>query len=311
MRPLYLSIVAVLTFGCGLDAPDVTGTGGSGGNGMVGPTAGTSSSGGNTTVPTAGSGSTAGSATSAGSGGSGPTGGAGTVGGTGPSGGSTTGGSTTGGSTTGGSTTGGSTPMGGTGGGGTDLMAIVKVVDGLHLDDVCGNISGDTCIHNKINPYEDFKEVTIGGTPGTSYDVKLRFRGVFEPANISGGTEPAEFANDKVTLDGATWRSKPLSIDGTVADATYEPWYLQVSAPAHTFYLNDQNKTAHTSVKVDMEWVVQMDAGAKVKIDWKDGNDHEITNKQSDSFPELGADGMSKNKGQFLTVTVTSVTVHQ
>lgn len=309
MRPFHLSIMAVLTFGCGLEAPDVTGVGGGGGSGMVtGPVAGSSSTGGNTNVPQAGSSPIAGSATTtAGSDG----GGAGSLGGSAPVSGSASGGSASGGSTSGGSTSGGSAAMAGAGGGGSDLTAIVKVVDGLHLDDVCGNISGDTCIHNKINPYEDFKEVTIGGTTGTSYDVTLRFRGVFEPANISGGTEPAEFANDKVTIDGQTWRSKPLSIDGTVADATYEPWYLQVSSPAHTYYLNDQNKTAHTSVKVDMEWVVQMDAGAKIKIDWKDGNDHEITNKQNDSFPELGADGMSKNKGQFLTVTVTSVKIHQ
>ena len=206
---------------------------------------------------------------------------------------------------------GGSVPMGGSGGSGTDLLAVTKVLDGLHLDDACGNINADTCIHVKTNPYEDSKEVTIGGTPGTTYDVTVRFRGVFETANISGGTEPAEFAADTQTIDGITIRKKPMTIDGTVADATYEPWYLQVASPPHTFYLNDANKTQHTSFKVDMEYVVQMEGGTKVKIDWKDGNDHLITNKQNDSFPELGADGMSKNKGQLLHVTISDVKIHQ
>jgi hypothetical protein len=203
--------------------------------------------------------------------------------------------------------------MGGTGGAATSLLDVTKVLDGLHLDDACGNISADTCIHVKTNPYEDSKEVTIGGTPGTTYDVTVRFRGVFETATISGGTEPTEFADDKQTIDGLSFRKKPMTIDGTVADATYEPWYFQVASPAHTFYLNDANKVQHTSFKVDMEYVVQMAAGTKVKIDWKDGNDHAIINKGMPeySFPELGANGMSKNKGQFLHITITDVKVHQ
>jgi len=298
-------IVGVLALGCSMEAPVVQGgpdNGSSSGGSDNTPMAGSTSTGGtgNVLPPAGGSAAMAGSASTAGSS-NGGTGGSDATGGSAPMGGS--------------AALGGSAPMGGSaamgGSSGENLMDVVKALNGLHLDDVCGNISNDTCIHVKTNPFEDFKEVTIGGTPGTVYDVTVHFQGVFETANISGGTEPAEFKDDKVTVDGLTFRKTPMTIDGTVADPTYEPWYFQVSSPAHTFYLNDTDKVQHTSFKVDAKYVVQMAAGAKVKIDWKDGNDHEITNKNSLTFPELGADGMSKNKGQFLHITIEDIKVHQ
>src|SRR5215831_15934266 len=44
----------------------------------------------------------------------------------------------------------------------------------------------DTCLHDRLHQ----QSFTLGGKPGTVYDVTLRIRGIFEPTTIAGGDTP-------------------------------------------------------------------------------------------------------------------------
>ena len=66
--------------------------------------------------------------------------------------------------------------------------ALAKAAAGFHelfLHDVCtGDYAPqpDTCLHEQLVE----KPFTFGGQQGTTYDVRLRIRGIFEPTTIRG-----------------------------------------------------------------------------------------------------------------------------
>jgi hypothetical protein len=201
----------------------------------------------------------------------------------------------------------GGTAGGGSGGGGSgpiDYSDVAKAIEGLRIDDPCtGAVTptpGATCNH-VMNPFHVMKDVTIGGTPGTTYDVTLRIRGVVEPTKITGGTRPD---TSTVDINGKTYRKVPYTVGGTPGDVTYQPWLFSVASPSQNYFFNDYGLTEHTTFLLDWQVTIPMSGGTKVTLDVNDGNDHEISN-----YGSLMNDGIpgSMNYGQYVQLSVVSV----
>jgi len=187
--------------------------------------------------------------------------------------------------------------MGSGGSTGTDPWA---ALDGLRFDDACGTIlSGNVCLHadkpsDNGTPFMGSKSATMGGTVGTTYQVKLRIRGIVEPTNISGGTvgTPSTF------VTGGN-----RGADGSNA-ATYQQWRITTSVPNQHYYLNAiSGGLSHVVMVLDEMQTIPIGGGATVTIDVYDGNAHEIANNANPPKTIADIPG-SKNSGQFVQINV-------
>jgi hypothetical protein len=299
------------------------GTGGTGGTAARGGTGGASGSGGMLASSGTGgtnlnTGGTAGMLTTGGTGGgsSGAGGVAGAGGSAGTNAGAGAGGASGGTPSGGGAGLGGTAGMGGFSGaaagasGAAGASAVASALDGLRVDDPCAGTptlaDGDTCNHVMLTQAGGFKaskEVMIAGTPGTTYDVTLRIRGVVEPTNISGGMRPNTTTFQYMNM---AFRTEPLTIGGTVAsdDADYAQWHIHIASPAQDLYLNDYQKVGHYIFELDYEVTVPMAANTQVTLDATDNNERQIVN-----YEEYAPDGIpgSMNYGQFIQINVVSV----
>jgi hypothetical protein len=290
--------------GAGGNASGAAGTGGtdtgaggtSTGSGGSGGAAGTAGSGGSSAGGAAGTAGTTGRGGTTGTGGmAGTTGPGGTTGAGGMAGAAGRGGV---GGTVG---PGGATGTAGTTGTGGTASACAPV-DGLRVDDPCGSLlSGNACLHkgkttDDGTPFSAMKAVTMGGTTGTTYQVKIHFRGVTEPTHIMSGTPgtPANF------LTGGTRYP-----DGS-QESTYQQWRLTTTNPNQHYYLNAFNSVglAHIVELIDYDQTIPIAAGATVTLDVYDGNAHEISNTVN--TPPLAPSGVpgSMSSGQFMQLNV-------
>jgi hypothetical protein len=278
------SMMAMAGLSCAIEAPSVAGL-----------DAGLTSSGSGGSDTPAGSGGSSSGAT----GGNNTTGAGGSVDpttGTGGGGGST-GGSMGMGGSQGGS---GGAPPGDAGGGDDASMMstdVAKALNGLRIDDTCASppATGATTCNHVMNPYHASKAVTMGGTTGTVYNVIVKIHGVVEPTIINGGSKP--------DMAGAP----QFNLGGTPGDPTYQPWFLSISNPQATYYLNNFGFTSHTIHGINWQETIPIAAGAMVTLDVRDANQVEITNTQAAggvlTFP--GVPG-SMNGGQFVQIDVVS-----
>jgi hypothetical protein len=226
-------------------------SGGAGGHGV-------SASGGAGTGGAGTGGAGTGGAVTIGSGGASASGGAPATGGAGNA---ATGGNASGGSSTGGGA-GGSGQGGGMGGtvgrdggadsgsgggsvggagGGTDMSSVASALNssaGFKLVAPCGPLNMSTLRSCDHNPRSNCgsglvtflrTDKTIGGTKGTFYNVRLRFRGIIEANQYTGGT-----SNHKGFYTGGTV-SNANGMDG---GPQYNQYVLDVSSPKATFHLN-------------------------------------------------------------------------
>lgn len=248
------------------------------------------------------------------------------AGGSGSSGGSATGGASTGGTNSaagatgssagnhsgGGATAGASNAagQGGTAQAGSNGLDIAKDLDGLRVDDPCTGTpdtsNGAVCNHVTLTAggFKSAKEVTIAGTPGTTYDVTLRIRGIVEPTQIDGGMRP-----DTTTFQyqNMTWRKVPFTIGGTVNRGDYSQWRLTVASPKQEYFLNDYQTVGHYIFKLDYQVTLQMAANSKVTLDGYDSNERQIVNYEKYTFDGIPG---SMNYGQFIQCNVVSVKPH-
>jgi hypothetical protein len=121
----------------------------------------------------------------------------------------------------------------------------------------------DTCLHEQLVE----QEVTFGGETGTTYDVTLRIRGLFEPTTISGGQTPMA-------------PNPYFKVGGTVAARDWSHWHIEVSSPAQTYWLNHDPSTQHIIYKEDFEATIPIAAGATVVVRVIDGNDRQMDNAE-------------------------------
>lgn len=143
------------------------------------------------------------------------------------------------------------------------------VATGLHqlfLHDACtGEFAKqpDTCLHKQLVE----QAVTLGGTAGAVYDVRLRVRGLFEPTTIVGGEMP----------DPA---HPYYQVGGTIRARDWSAWHIEVSEPKQTYWLNHYPRVGHIIHREDFEATIPMAAGAVVTVRVVDGNDRQMDNAE-------------------------------
>lgn len=197
------------------------------------------------------------------------------------------------------------TSAGGTGGqgttGGTDLVSFASELDGLFIDVPCQEPTPTplpdeaTCDH--AGGVQHLEESTVfGGESTTTYLVTLRVRGIWEPTFISGGEAPDS--------------ELPFRIGGAVAEGNaidYQQFFITVSDPAETYWLNDYQYTAHDIHKADYEISIPVVGGANVTVVVNDGNERQISNYPQEIFADLPPYDQEPTKGQLLQLEVVSV----
>ena len=197
------------------------------------------------------------------------------------------------------------TSAGGTGGqgttSGTDLLSFASELDGLFIDKPCQEPTPTplpdeaTCDHAGGMQHVE-EATTFGGESSTTYLLTLRVRGIWEPTFISGGEAPDP--------------ELPFKIGGQVAEGNaidYQQFYITVSDPAQTYWLNDYQYTAHDIYKEDYEITIPVVGGASVTVVVNDGNEREISNYPEEIFEDMPPYDQEPTKGQLLQLEVVSV----
>lgn len=200
------------------------------------------------------------------------------------------------------STTGAETSADGAGGtGGLDPVTFAAGLDGLFIDVPCQAPTPTplpdeaTCDHPSGTQHIE-ENVVFGGDSATVYLLTLRVRGIWEPTFISGGNAP----------DAAL----PFKIGGQVAAGNaidYQQFYITVSEPAETYWLNDYQYTAHDIHKADYEIAIPVAGGASVTVVMNDGNERQIANYPGELFDDLPPYDETPTTGQLLRLDVVSV----
>jgi hypothetical protein len=194
--------------------------------------------------------------------------------------------------------------------GGGNATDVAKALDGLRVDDPCAGTpdttNGAVCTHVVLTAggFKSAKEATITGTPGTTYDVTLRIRGIVEPTQIDGGMRPD---TSTFQYQNMTWRKVPFTIGGSVNRGDYSQWRLTVASPKQELFLNDYQTVGHYIFKLDYQVTIQMAANSKLTLDGNDSNERQIVNYEK--YALEGIPG-SMNYGQFIQCNVVSVKPH-
>ncbi|MEO5769524.1 MAG: hypothetical protein ABIS92_14320 [Polyangia bacterium] len=304
MRGLLLSaLIGVALNGClsaSTPLPDSPGTATGGNNSTTGGVNGTGStatggnlgSGGSVTIGTGGSGAETATGGSTGTGGMVDT--------TGTGGNVSAGGSVgTGGRVaSGGSSGAGGAVATGTGGamGGTTGGVGFPM---LRVDDPCGSLlGGNVCLHqgktsDDGTPFMKMASVTMGGTQGTMYQVKIHVRGVVEPTHITGGTPgtPPQFVTG-----GSAYANN-------TNEGSYQQWRLTTTVPNQHYYLNIFTAgLSHIVQLIDYPQTIMIGGGSVVTLDVHDGNAHAISNTVNN--PPKMAPGVSGSvmSGQYVQI---------
>lgn len=181
------------------------------------------------------------------------------------------------------------------------------VGDGKSCTDVAGALSGLRwdlpCTAANANPAlctapgSVSKQATLAGQTGTTYQVKLRFRGVIEPNAYSGGTANGYFYTG-----------------GTSADPYANVYQLTVSQPAQTYYVNSGTVRPSNDLycdSIDYEATIDVAGGAKVTLSANTKDALQIKNRDKAGNPYVIADvppAPQPYNGQFVQMDVVSVT---
>ncbi len=139
---------------------------------------------------------------------------------------------------------------------------------------------------------------TMGGDPGTVYDVTLRVRGLTEPNTYKSGM-----------LQG-----QRFYIGGTTNTAGYTSYMMTVADPAQHYFFNYNATTGHTHFLLDYQVTVKIRGGSKVTFD-VDGDGsvpdgHQVSNSDHLVVPDVPPAPMWYD-GQFVQLDVISAVVSQ
>lgn len=179
--------------------------------------------------------------------------------------------------------------------------------DGKTCTDVAGSLSGLRwdlpCTAPNANPAlctapgTVSKQATLAGQTGTTYLVKLRFRGVIEPNAYTGGTANGYFYTG-----------------GTSADPYANVYQLAVTQPAQTYYVNSGTVRPSNDLycdAIDYEATIEVGGGAKVTLSANTKDALQIKNRDKGGTPYVIADvppAPQPYNGQFVQMDVVSVT---
>ena len=155
--------------------------------------------------------------------------------------------------------------------------------------------------------------VTFGGTPGWTYNVTLRVRGVVEPKHFSKGGRP---------VDGSGTNFGWYIDGGPNEVGSYSTFMIGVSSPAHKYFRNAIGYVeAHFAYPIDYTVTLPIDGGASVRFLQSDPTCTIVKNCGADSvegntgagvcnpivIPDLPGIPQPYN-GQFVVVNVVSAT---
>ena len=193
----------------------------------------------------------------------------------------------------------------GAGAGGAGLRQVADALDGLRLDSPCGTMAaGNVCDYpgrpDDGAPFSEMVTATMGGTPGTAYQVALHIRGVTGMTHVMGGIPGS---SEYFVTGGSRYG------DGA-NEASFEQWRLTTSSPSQHYYLNvNPSGLSHVCILIDTIQMITIDGGAMVTLDVYDGNSHQISN--TTAVPPLAPPGVpgSMSSGQFIQINVDGVTM--
>jgi hypothetical protein len=167
---------------------------------------------------------------------------------------------------------------------------IAPSLSGLQWDLPCGApATSFSCFLSPAPPLTS----TLVGTPGATYDVVLRFRGVVEQRGYVGGSN-----------DGAFWQ-----IGGAPGPDQYNTIQFAISDPPQTYYVNRGASLLQYCFLIDYMKTVRVAAGATLTLSFQDTDRQEIDNIDAAGNPISvpGLPGQPYN-GQFVQIDVVSAT---
>jgi hypothetical protein len=189
---------------------------------------------------------------------------------------------------------------------GTAASSVAAELHELFLDVACDAATrapleqGATCNH-PAGTQRIEKLVTLGGTPGTKYQITLRVRGIWEPTDIRGGMR----ADMEV----------PFTVGGQIAGGAggssdainYQQYFIEVAEPKQTYWLNNYEYVAHDIHKEDYEASITASGGSQIKVVMNDGNEREIANFPKEMFSDVPPYDKMPSLGQSLRLDVLEV----
>ena len=135
--------------------------------------------------------------------------------------------------------------------------------------------STSTCLHQGKTTDDALRSAhedrhTLGGTPGTMYQVKIHVRGIVEPTTSRAArlATPANF----VTGGYRACRQ------GNAGPGAINQWRLTTTVPNQIYYLNAYTSVGHNIYPIDYTETIMIGGGSVVKLDVHDVNAHLITN---------------------------------
>ncbi len=151
--------------------------------------------------------------------------------------------------------------------------------------------SGGADVDNVVDPPD--VSATMGGTPGTTYAVTLRFRGVAEAKTYVGGTTTG------------FW-----NVGGTPLAEGYNVYQLDISDPPGTYYLNAGTSGITYTYLLDYMQTVNIKAGATVVLKAVASDNLQIKNRDNLGNP-IVVPGIPPSpapfNGQFIQMDVVAI----
>lgn len=143
-------------------------------------------------------------------------------------------------------------------------------------------------------PNETLVTANMDGSPYAIYDISLRFRGVVETKEYTGGTN-----------DGAFWQ-----VGGSFPATDFNVYSLEISAPPQIFYLNRGQDYGTRCYAIDYTKTIQIKGGATVALRSRAFNNLEVKNHDENKNPIL-VPGVppypNPYNGQFIQINVVSI----
>ena len=175
--------------------------------------------------------------------------------------------------------------------GGASDAAVAAALDGLRWELPCTSDTGDPTACQTLPSAS--ASATMGGVPGATYDVTLRFRGIVEISTFVGGS-----ANGYWQIGGGPPDGSTINVYG-----------LDITAPTQTCFVN-QGVSHRVVVPLDYTETVPVAAGATVTLHADSRDSYELRNLDGSGQP-LVVPGVPPAPrafdGQFVQMEVVSV----
>ena len=173
-----------------------------------------------------------------------------------------------------------------------EVCGLVASLDGLRWELPC---EGDTAWDEVCATGSEVDDETVfaPGLRGRSFDVTLRFRGVVEPKEYTGGTTRGHF-----------------NIGGRPDSTNWNTYSLLTSSPERTYYLNAGARESYVCEAIDITETIRIDGASAVTLRATVFDARQIRNGSELQDP-LVIDGVPPSPlpydGQFIQMDVISI----